>query len=221
MKHSLQIFAENYYFPVDKEQAFCYSKLKIHVEYAKQAKNVLFFLIKSKLKNHAKGEKTMEKIYLKDLTNVLNKIRFPRNMGGLTVAELDEIYGTHELDEILKLDVNTMVEKYRKWETGYRKGEILSTPDGHIGVVTYVNEKGEPHVLCENGMAKYYNNAKLVRLGKKLDIAAFLHEIKAAGVHVNDGTKTEEPNNIFVVKVKFADGEEEEINLTEFLQKLL
>lgn len=221
MKHSLQIFAENYYFPVDKEQAFCYSKLKIHVEYEKQAKNVLFFLIKSKLKNHAKGEKTMEKIYLKDLTNVLNKIRLPRNMGGLTVAELDEIYGTHELDEILKLDVNTMVEKYRKWETGYRKGEILSTPDGHIGVVTYVNEKSEPHVLCENGMAKYYNNAKLVRLGKKLDITAFLYEIKAAAVPVNDGTKTEEPNNIFVVKVKFADGKEEEINLTEFLQKLL
>lgn len=163
----------------------------------------------------------MEKIYLKDLTNVLNKIRFPRNMGGLTVAELDEIYGTHELDEILKLDVNTMVEKYRKWETGYRRGEIVSTTDGHFGVITYVNEKGEPHVLQDDGMTKYFSNSNLTRLGKKLNIAAFLHEIKTTAVPENEDTKTGEPNNIFVAKVKFADGKEEEINLTEFLQKLL
>ena len=129
------------------------------------------------------------KIYEKgmsDAWNIAKRIILPRSDGGFSAWELNKIFGSADLGNILKqLTAAEAAEKIKTWEEEklIHVGDIVKTPDNNHGIVTHIslNEKQdgyEADILCSDGHSVKLDINRLSKSGHTADVSWLLKQIE-------------------------------------------
>lgn len=129
--------------------------------------------------NANSGNDDMYENGMEEAWRIAGKIVLSETSGGFKSKELETIFGTDFVDNILKLPAAEAAAKVAAWENDIRVGDMVQSLAKCEGVVSKI-ESEKCYVIWDDGSAGEVFKKGIRKTGKHIDVKALLEQIRGA-----------------------------------------